>query len=709
MRRPALTVLATMVALGATAASAVATPTGYSPWEWSTPTPSGQGLYRLAVVGTSVYAVGQGGVVLRSDDGGATWQGLPSGTENPLEWVAPTYGGGVTLAGTCDVMRSTPTGGFRRLAYTPWCQYPSGYVPQVGMPASIFSLAPDGVNGFVMDRMGTLVTTADGGATFTRRTSAGGPTDFVALTQALAMVAANGQIQRTTDGGNTWATVTAPPPGTFLNALTSNGNSDYYAAGQGVVMRSIDSGATWTTVNPGIPQPFRIMRIACQGDVCLGVTGGPQLYRITGAGTSTQTLTPSSSTISDVAFTSATRAVAVATDGSAVISDDAGVTWRPVGSSLRAYGQDLTVPPVRARGTVATSVSLSQDGVIHTSDAGASWAQVRIPSSARARDGQFVSADIGFVLDTFGVVYRTANAGVSWQVFPGPLGSTTVGIVARTDRQVFLYGRSRIVVSDDGGARFRDVAWPRRGAGRIMSLENVGSTLVLRTGLRVFTSTNAGRTWLPIRLAGVQGRVTSASCSGRFACWVTTARGGVYVTTNGGRRWANVSVAAGAYAGRGRTPVVAAQGARGAYLAWGTGWVARTKDSGLTWVPQRLSTLPVPAVAATPSVAYAVDQSGAVLRALPSATAGTPTRITLRVRKGPRPNRLVLSGRLTGAQGGETLSITSTRGERSSVTVSSNGSFTITRAARPGTGFVAQWAGDGVRQGAATPVTRARR
>ena len=54
-------------------------------WEWVNPSPQAQGLEDFSVVDSNIiYAVGVGGSVLRSDDGGLDWHILPTGN---LAWL----------------------------------------------------------------------------------------------------------------------------------------------------------------------------------------------------------------------------------------------------------------------------------------------------------------------------------------------------------------------------------------------------------------------------------------------------------------------------------------------------------------------------------------------------------------------------------------------------------------------------------------------
>ena len=55
-----------------------------SGWQWGNPTPQGNTIRAIDFVQGRGYAIGDDGTALRTDDGGATWTGLPTGTSLDL-------------------------------------------------------------------------------------------------------------------------------------------------------------------------------------------------------------------------------------------------------------------------------------------------------------------------------------------------------------------------------------------------------------------------------------------------------------------------------------------------------------------------------------------------------------------------------------------------------------------------------------------------
>ena len=98
-----------------------------------------------------------------------------------------------------------------------------------------------------------LLHSSDGGDTWTQNDLfvAGNINDILAITSDLVLACAtNGLIFRTTDGGTTWDTVyQTPMPNTQLRSIARMSGTRLMATGfNGVIVRSPDNGATWSPV-----------------------------------------------------------------------------------------------------------------------------------------------------------------------------------------------------------------------------------------------------------------------------------------------------------------------------------------------------------------------------------------------------------------------------------------------------------------------------
>lgn len=188
-----LRVVAAVAAAVAVLGGADASPGAGEPWARQSPLPTGFSLDGVDMISTTeAWAVGAVGTILRTTDGGASWQKQASGTQERLDAVRfkdPLHGWAV---GT-DLALYTVDGG---VTWTPGTGI-------VGSPVSVDC---------------STVTTC-----------------FVGYGYSIA--------SKTTDGGRTWNDVTFPlAVGRFQFFDSQKG----IASGPGGVLTTNDGGATWS-------------------------------------------------------------------------------------------------------------------------------------------------------------------------------------------------------------------------------------------------------------------------------------------------------------------------------------------------------------------------------------------------------------------------------------------------------------------------------
>src|SRR6266849_6157626 len=192
--------------------SAVRTSSSAQPgWFWQNPLPQGNSLYACAALDSmTVVAVGSGGAVIRTSDGGETWTLLSSGTRDDLFGVSfvnrdigTAVGGGPNNS---TIVRTTDGG-------QTWTRQPTGLF------WNLFGVSFVDANiGAAVGHNGTVLRTVNGGETWTRQTT---PTGYWLL--GVSFVDAN--------------------IGTVVGTYVGTGVS------RAMILRTVDGGATWT------PQP----------------------------------------------------------------------------------------------------------------------------------------------------------------------------------------------------------------------------------------------------------------------------------------------------------------------------------------------------------------------------------------------------------------------------------------------------------------------
>ncbi len=192
------------------------TPAGAAQWVWQKPLPQGNPLYAVSFTDANAgTAVGEGGTILRTTDGGAHWTIQTSGYE----------GTGITL--------------FGRVFYR--CQHWNGRRRKLSLPV-----------------MAAVIRTTDGGNTWlTKYSNPGAFITGVSFTDAntgtvigVDFNVGETLILRTTDGGDTWVNQTGPL--TFYYGISfTDANNGTIVGAAGTIVRTTDGGANWVQQTSG--------------------------------------------------------------------------------------------------------------------------------------------------------------------------------------------------------------------------------------------------------------------------------------------------------------------------------------------------------------------------------------------------------------------------------------------------------------------------
>jgi len=229
-----------------------------------TPPPTGGGwsmqssgttanLYDVAFSGaTHGWAVGHGGAILATTDGGSTWSAQSSGTTASLMAVAfsdATHGWAVGYGGA---ILTTTNGG------ATWSAQSSG------SSHNLFGVAfPDATHGWAVGSLkddatstysSVILATTDGGATWIAQSSWSGAfllgVAFPDATHGWA-VGDGGAILATTDGGATWSAQSSPTTAHLKYVAFSDATHGWAVGWYGAIVATTNGGATWSAQSSG--------------------------------------------------------------------------------------------------------------------------------------------------------------------------------------------------------------------------------------------------------------------------------------------------------------------------------------------------------------------------------------------------------------------------------------------------------------------------
>jgi photosystem II stability/assembly factor-like uncharacterized protein len=687
-------VLTALIVLSA-AAGGVNTP--YAGWYSGNPLLGPNTLRDVACAGSTCYASGDSGTILKSTDGGGTWTGLVTGLTVNLPRIGLIGGdaGKIVTGGGCAVRRSDDGGEtFSRLPFAP---------SDASCPFSVATLSfPSSNVGYLLLSDGNVVSTADGGRTFSRKTAVPGGAvannaapDLLCMTETICVaVTPAGTVQRTTDGGGSWTQV-APSAGAPLRGLEAVGTSLYAVGNNLTVLKSTDGGLTWERKPVTNTPPGHLTSISCtEDDTCLIATeAGNQLLQTTDGGETYKSIAPSSDSIYAVDFASTSRVVVAGTLGSAALSEDGGETWRTIGSRIAGSFSVL-----HAASETLAYAGGSNGVLARTLDSGRTWANVSTPTVANVTGIAAPSATRVFVLAHDGTVQRSDNGGASYKLLNTGTTSRPLAIAALEEQTVLLVGPIGVRRSTDGGESFKAVAHKAVQSTRFTAFDEAGSADVVYGSKAAAMSTNAGSTWQRVNLPKKRTISDFDFVSPRIGFMLDT-KGALWKTANAGRKWQQLlTTGSSGY-------IVEFADARNGYLAPVSavgelsGSVLRTADGGQSWRPQMLNRERVTALESAGATDYALVGQSSEFATQSRGDVGAPQSLSIRTKSRvlKKAGRISVSGRLSPADGGEAVTVAQYSGGRwlrQTAVVASDGTF-ATRWTVPGTAvFVAQVLGD---------------
>jgi photosystem II stability/assembly factor-like uncharacterized protein len=511
---------------------------------------------------------GPGGAMLRSTDGGATF--------NPLWSISSLYALGFGTDGVAYASRSFAPRVMRSADHgLNWTAVSQANLPTNGTTTNIipvpYDVAVDPTNssrvylGYRHQDYPGIYRSIDGGANWLSSTGLQGVSvNGIAIdpvTTSKLFVATSVGVYASTDSGTTWAKVPDPSGSGAASIDMSSVAIDpsqpqvIYAGGarRGEFFRSTDGGETWsrrdnglfaTTIKSIAPRP------GASGDVLAGTTH--TMFRTTDGGASWAASASGMKGANVGAIHSGTKLRVGYFDGGVYESSD-GTAWTPLNNA----GLRARIPTQQLSSVVGMSegnrlfVLLAQDGVFASTDSGATW--LAQPASFnpgnKYSDGAFItergSGPVHYAGTTSGV-FKTTNDGDTWV-------SATAGITMPVI--------TALTKNTDGTQLF---------AGTF----NGG----------MFKSTDGGMSWSPINngLTNLEIKTLAYDNSGSNAL-IVGSNNGLFVTRDAGVSYTRLTDAMGPGAQPSIDGIVVEDFLRGSLYVAYQSRIFRSLDSGQTW------------------------------------------------------------------------------------------------------------------------------
>jgi photosystem II stability/assembly factor-like uncharacterized protein len=537
------------------------------------------------VSATDGWAVGEGGTILYTPDGGLTWTRQTSGTTEWLHGVSFFD----TLHGVAvgNAVLYTTNGGLTWSAGT-----------RFGHLGTLYGVDFVSLNTAYASGGGVIMKTTDGGSTWSPQNV---PVlsfrnlvsvDFVNPNTGWA-VGANGSIIATTNGGENW-TLQSSNTNNFFGGVSFVSATEGWTVAGNVVLHTTNGGQTWT--QQPVPQNTWVAPIhfvdALNGwaagtqENIIRTSDGGQTWVTQRGGTNTPFIYP----FNGVSFGDALHGIAVGNAGTIVSTIDGGVTWRPV------QGNYTSVPNriFALDGNHAWSANSNAE-ILSTTDGGSRWSRASLftpTSNSDVTDIDFTDNLHGWATvkeGPPGFVYKSSDGGLTWQNSGAPQTGALQGVEAIGNQAIVAVGwdgnTGRILRSTDNGATWSNQS-PPNGAAIFYDVNFINATTGWVAGNfgTIMKSTDGGATWTRQTSGIAQGNVLSVSFVDENNGWAAGGNSLVH-TTDGGQTWTAQSAGldASIYAVHGVSPTVA-------WISGYNGLVAQTTDGGATWARDSLGT-----------------------------------------------------------------------------------------------------------------------
>ncbi|HEY5674642.1 MAG TPA: YCF48-related protein [Malonomonas sp.] len=574
-----------------------------------------------------LWAVGSGGMILHSSDGGRSWS--EQSLEPASQQGAQTQSSGFAWPAVARAAEAPATSKQQYLEPIQQQQQQQQAPPQETAPEPRPAVDPTVTNlnsvyfvdaeyGWIVGANGLLLRTTDGGKRWLPQVNDSRVnlrSVYFADRENGWAVGAAGVVLHSSTGGEHWERQSSRATQTlaavfFLNEATgwavgdrglimSTGNAgkdwqaqrsgtdiwlaaiDFvdaehgWAVGGGVILHTENGGQSWQEQKSGFP-PFKFTAVdfidrqrgwvvASRGELLVTVDGGR----------SWEMPKPLQEPLAAVQFVDAERGWVAGANGALYQTEDAGRHW-----TTKSRGAGLSLLKIQFV-DAQHGWAIGKNGrLLRTTDAGQNWQPFDCGSAAELTDGFFTDADNGWLVGSYGTILRTRNAGSDWQQQKSGTDAGLQSVHFVNNQLGWAVGRAGTVLKTSDAGQ----SWQPLAAG-----EDVNYTAVyfaderhgwlVTSGGEILQTGDAGDSWQVQR-----GKDNKPLTSIRF---IDPARGwaigshATLKTIDGGSVWQGLESGTGTR--------IEAQWFANRSLGWLVGWggtILKTEDGGQTWQPQ---------------------------------------------------------------------------------------------------------------------------
>ena len=459
----------------------------------------------------------------------------------------------------------------------------------------------DDQRGWITGNNSDHLYTNDGGATWEPMEGFAGSwssIDFVS--ESVGFFGANGALAKTSNGGQTWEIRSGYPDCPVIYGMDFATEQIGLVAGNDIgdhtlgVYRTTDGGQTWqrtldVTSNDVVFTDQNTAFAVAVGDLSIykSIDGGQTWNHWAGP-------FPDDGPLNDIEYVGGSTLAGCSHEGDVWISNNLGLTWT---KTLDAIG-DLPYWWELNFSDQDNGWLTGNHGILYrTADGGMTWEQVTNGVGMDIEHIEMLTDSFGMALGTNGYLLRTTDGGERWsvqkleetgQVFGRDENLVAIDIVD-ADFAVAAGPGGTVFKTLDSGLTWESIGYPSLPTE--FAIEDVefldhNTGFVVGTDYTWFADTGAymttdgGRTWDPITDYNVLGHITSVDSQ---HIWMMHLGGRLHASTDGGQTWSDTYLPE-IYFGGGAT--IKDMEFIDQSTGWVCGWwdyVAKTTDGGETW------------------------------------------------------------------------------------------------------------------------------
>lgn len=396
-------------------------------WEWLSPIPQGNELYDICVINDStIIATGDLGTVIRSENGGVDWHVQHhAGYSNRALWAVDFIDErNGWIVGEDGTLLSSMDGG-------------ETWSPQTSnIQTHLYDICfVDSRNGWSVGRWGKMLRTTDGGSQWSEEHSETlrGLHSIEFVHDSLGfIVGSGGTILRTQNGGMSWEHIESGSPCNLKDVSFVSEQLGLVVGENGSVLKSMDGGTSWHDVDTGHDVDFH--NVVWSSDSTALISGyktqhefgwsyrmDPLVLQTSDAGTTWQSLAENSYLPILNSVTASNGIVwGAGENGTLLCSHDGGnsmefknVNISPVFWQVHFYNSML-------------GWAVGGKWVARTHDGGSTWQTTELDSAYFLHTVDFVSPDTGWAaggsyvvennqLRLVGELYKSCDGGATWK------------------------------------------------------------------------------------------------------------------------------------------------------------------------------------------------------------------------------------------------------------------------------------------------------